>query len=277
MLDRIRERIKKISIPYQIRFLREFVAAGAVVACLLGIIATVGGDVEPTAPSAPQLRTPDTMTVSSDALPSSTPPHEEAGEAQVAQSLAERADISLRGLDPIASPEVFDIIDAEEELSLIISHVPNDDAIIRSSGALRMAPSRTSHIVVDKIGHTLTLFTGGELIRQYGIAVGKSPGNKMKNGDNRTPEGTFAITQIHDASTWVHDFGDGLGPIDGAYGPLFIRLATAPWSGIGIHGTHDPDSIGTDATEGCIRMHNEDLVELADMIGTDTTVTIHPN
>ena len=47
----------------------------------------------------------------------------------------------------------------------------------------------------------------------------------------------------------------------GAYGPWFIRLKTG-WNGIGIHGTHDPGSIGTDVTEGCIRLQNKDVEEL---------------
>ena len=50
--------------------------------------------------------------------------------------------------------------------------------------------------------------------------------------------------------------------IAGAYGPYFIRLLTPPHRGIGIHGTHAPESIGTRATEGCIRMNNDDLREL---------------
>ena len=32
--------------------------------------------------------------------------------------------------------------------------------------------------------------------------------------------------------------------------------------GIGIHGTHDPESIGTMVTQGCVRLWNEDLEEL---------------
>ncbi|MDD6850571.1 MAG: L,D-transpeptidase [Veillonellaceae bacterium] len=38
------------------------------------------------------------------------------------------------------------------------------------------------------------------------------------------------------------------------------------WDGIGIHGTHDPNSIGTNASEGCIRMYNQDVAELKEII-----------
>lgn len=71
----------------------------------------------------------------------------------------------------------------------------------------------------------------------------------------------FEVIQIQNASYWTHDFRDGKGEIKGAYGPWFIRLETG-WRGIGIHGTHDPSSIGTAASEGCIRMKNEDVQRL---------------
>ena len=94
------------------------------------------------------------------------------------------------------------------------------------------------------------------------IAVCKESGNKEKPGDMKTPEGLFSVQQIQDASAWTHDFGDGKGEIRGAYGSHFIRLKTPGHRGIGIHGTHDPASIGTRATEGCVRLNNSDLLEL---------------
>ena len=94
------------------------------------------------------------------------------------------------------------------------------------------------------------------------VACGRALGNKEKPGDMKTPEGLFSVQQIQDASAWTHDFGDGKGEIRGAYGSHFIRLKTPGHRGIGIHGTHDPASIGTRATEGCVRLNNSDLLEL---------------
>jgi lipoprotein-anchoring transpeptidase ErfK/SrfK len=37
-------------------------------------------------------------------------------------------------------------------------------------------------------------------------------------------------------------------------------------SGYGIHGTTQPNSVGTPASQGCIRMRNEDVEELFDII-----------
>ena len=114
---------------------------------------------------------------------------------------------------------------------------------------------------IRKGDYTLSLYRGDELVKNYSVAVGRNPGDKRRAGDHRTPVGQFRVQSIENSQRWKHDFGDGNGMIDGAYGPWFIRLDTG-WKGIGIHGTHDPDSRGSMATEGCIRMSNEEVQEL---------------
>ena len=133
-------------------------------------------------------------------------------------------------------------------------------------------------ILVSKSKYTLSLFKGNDLVKEYPIAVGKNPGDKRRVGDHRTPTGDFKIVSIEDASNWKHDFGDGKGKIAGAYGPWFLRLDAKGWKGIGIHGTHDPDSRGTMATEGCIRLSNEDIAELKEKYAyRNMPVTIREN
>lgn len=122
-------------------------------------------------------------------------------------------------------------------------------------------------IVVSKHDMRLRVYDyKGTRLMDYGIACGKNFGQKHKVGDMKTPEGMFFVQSIEDASERTHDFGDGRGEIQGAYGPYFIRLDTPGNKGIGIHGTHDPLSIGTRATEGCIRLNNNDLVELVNVV-----------
>ncbi|MBN2829945.1 MAG: L,D-transpeptidase [Candidatus Cloacimonetes bacterium] len=122
------------------------------------------------------------------------------------------------------------------------------------------------------IKHLFKLFhyQDGKQIAEYFVAIGLNPGDKEEVGDFRTPLGLFPVVKIEDSSNWEHDFSDGKGSIKNAYGPWFIRLLTnekttisgKKWTGIGIHGTHNPNSIGKRATEGCIRLRNEDLVKL---------------
>ena len=97
---------------------------------------------------------------------------------------------------------------------------------------------------------------------EYPVCMGKNLGPKERKGDMKTPESTwdkpFEITEIVNASNWTHDFGDGRGAIL-AYGHWFMRLKTG-FSGIGIHGsTNNENSVPGRASEGCIRLNDNDL------------------
>lgn len=43
---------------------------------------------------------------------------------------------------------------------------------------------------------------------------------------------------------------------------------------LGIHGTNDPDSIGTNVSSGCIRMHNDDITQMVEAIGLPVGVPV---
>lgn len=124
-----------------------------------------------------------------------------------------------------------------------------------------------NHIIVSKKDFMLyVISSNGDSLYSAPVCVGSNYGNKTKKGDKKTPEGRFVISKIHNSSKWVHDFKDGFGKRKGAYGPFFIRLKTPPFRGIGIHGTCFPESIGTRNSEGCIRLKNEDIINLRNYI-----------
>lgn len=135
-------------------------------------------------------------------------------------------------------------------------------------------------VLIRKSEHKIYLLDHGQKVAVWGCAIGLGgAGQKQKTGDNLTPNGSFFIEEIDDASSWTHDFKDGKGEIKGAYGPFFLSLDTnsvskGKWDGIGIHGTHDPNSIGTNASEGCVRMHNNELRELKKYVQVKTRVVI---
>lgn len=155
----------------------------------------------------------------------------------------------------------------------------------------RQARNITSgyYVTILKSRFLLNLYKDGKLRKSYPVAIGKNTGDKTKPGDNTTPEGWFNVKEINPSGNWSYDFHDGKGQTPGAYGPWFISLNTTRaqtfsgegWTGIGIHGTHNPASIGTHATAGCIRMHNADVDELKKEIEqagnlTDVQVDILP-
>jgi lipoprotein-anchoring transpeptidase ErfK/SrfK len=106
-------------------------------------------------------------------------------------------------------------------------------------------------------------------VERYPVAIGSHPdgGDKEAVGDYRTPEGQFEIVSVEDSADWDRE-GEKV------YGPFFLRIACPPWEGIGIHGTNEPDTIGTRATRGCIRMRNEDLLSIVSRVGVGTKVVI---
>lgn len=134
---------------------------------------------------------------------------------------------------------------------------------------------QVAYIVVSKESLKLKAFDhDGRQVLEFPIACGKNYGQKKMAGDNRTPEGIFKVTDKEPSSYWTYDFGEG--PVKGAYGPVFIRLATPGFNGIGIHGTHDSNSVPGRATHGCIRLKNQDLMTLSSCVTTGTVVIILP-
>ena len=136
-------------------------------------------------------------------------------------------------------------------------------------------PAGEVWLKIEKGQHRLVVFRGQAVWDAFPVALGSNPGQKQRRGDRRTPEGEFSVVRIQDSRAWTHDFRDGKGEIPGAYGPWFIRLKTG-WDGIGIHGTHDPSSVGKDVTEGCIRLRNADLQKLRPLVRRGTRVAVLP-
>ena len=104
------------------------------------------------------------------------------------------------------------------------------------------------------------------LVARYDACFSLKKGQKARKGDMKTPHCTFKnpfkITEIADASKWKHDFGDGRGNIL-SYGHWFLRLKTPGSKGIGIHGsTNNRESVPGRASEGCIRLLDEDIIDL---------------
>ena len=138
--------------------------------------------------------------------------------------------------------------------------------------------ARAAFILVDKEELMITVFNyNGDEVFKSGISCGKNYGDKRVVGDLKTPEGVFRVCDIQDASDWGHDFKDGNGWIEGAYGSTFIRLEVPGHKGIGIHGTHKPESIGTRDTEGCIRLENSELLKLKEFVYVGMVVVVSPS
>lgn len=108
-------------------------------------------------------------------------------------------------------------------------------------------------IFIDVNELTLSLLNGEtkETIKTYPIAIGKK--------ETPSPIGVWQIS--------------GKALKKGPFGGYWLGL-NVPWDTFGIHGTSNPGSIGSMASNGCIRMYNHNIVELFNIVDTGTTVII---
>jgi lipoprotein-anchoring transpeptidase ErfK/SrfK len=118
-------------------------------------------------------------------------------------------------------------------------------------------------IWIDKSDNTLTLKTGDEIVKVYPVSTGKN---------DSSPVGKFTIIHRYTDPVWFHK-----GEIVEAKSPK--NYLGTRWLGFdlpkyGIHGTIEPQRIGQQVSSGCIRMRNEDVQELYEMIPAGTVVTI---
>jgi len=110
----------------------------------------------------------------------------------------------------------------------------------------------TYRITINTKTHTLTLFRDNIVYKTYTVAVGKA--------STPTPKGTFKI------------INRAVNP-GGPFGTRWLGL-NAPNGDYGIHGTNDPSSIGKNISNGCIRMFNNQVIELSNLVPIGTVVTI---
>ena len=118
-------------------------------------------------------------------------------------------------------------------------------------------------IVISIPDRKLVLLENERVLKIYDVAVGKAV--------TPSPRGSFTIVNHVPHPTW---FGPA-GPVaPGPQNPLGTRWMGLSAHGYGIHGTNAPSSIGKAASHGCIRMRQQDLEELFELVGVGTQVEL---
>ena len=114
---------------------------------------------------------------------------------------------------------------------------------------------------------------GGKAIR-YGVGVGREgftwSGVKTVERKAEWPDWTPPAEMIARAP-YLPRFMAG-----GAANPLGARAMYLSGTFYRIHGTNAPSTIGSRATAGCIRMVNEDVIDLYDRVKVGTKVVVLP-
>jgi len=153
-------------------------------------------------------------------------------------------------------------------------------------------PLVSPRIVVKKAERKLLLYSGDKLVRTYHVGLGLSPiGNKVREGDRRTPEGDFYVFTKNDKSAfylslgvsypnWAHaqrGLRDGLitrAQYDSILRALKAKTGPPQNTKLGgdiyIHG----NGANSDWTWGCVALDNDDVRELFNAVPIGTPVGI---
>ncbi|NLJ84226.1 MAG: L,D-transpeptidase family protein [Halanaerobiaceae bacterium] len=117
----------------------------------------------------------------------------------------------------------------------------------------RKKPPGEVSIIINLYSRTLSILFDGKVYKTYPVTIGKR--------ETPTPVGEWLIVNKYQR-------------IDG--GPLGSRWMglNVPWGVYGIHGTNRPWQIGTAASQGCIRLHNEYVEEIFEWVEINTPVKI---
>jgi murein L,D-transpeptidase YafK len=152
---------------------------------------------------------------------------------------------------------------------------------------LTFSPALASAIKADKIvviksKRVMLLLNDGEIVKAYRISLGKDPvGHKTRQGDQKTPEGTYVIdSRISDSKFYLalHISYPNDADIKNAR-----KLGIDPGRDIVIHGL--PNGLGkkigkvhrmTDWTDGCIAVTNPEMDEIWQLVPDGTPVEIKP-
>lgn len=146
------------------------------------------------------------------------------------------------------------------QVGALLTFVPIVPALLWWSQLHHHADREPIRLAVSLSARTLKVLQGDEVVRTYGIAVGRP--------SHPTPTGNFRTGLIDWNPSWTPP------PSDWAKNKEYQPPGAAenPMQGVKIyfkppyyfiHGTNAPGSIGEAASHGCIRMTAEDAVSLA--------------
>ncbi|HEV7761427.1 MAG TPA: L,D-transpeptidase [Acidimicrobiales bacterium] len=121
-------------------------------------------------------------------------------------------------------------------------------------------------VKVELAAHRLTVTKGDEVVLETPIGVGTA--------DTPTPGGVYYIKELLRPPDPAGDYGPYAYGLSGFSNQPELANFNGGEGIIGIHGTNQPDKIGTDVSHGCIRVANDVITEMASYLPLGTPVEI---
>ncbi len=146
--------------------------------------------------------------------------------------------------------------------------------------ALQKSPA--DKILIEKKERRLTLISKGKVLKTYKMALGGNPiGPKERQGDNKTPEGTYVVDSRNKDSSYHRSLH--VSYPNEKDKKRAQQLGVSPGGDIMIHGIKNGFSwvgdlhTGVDWTKGCIAVPDEEIEEIDKLAPNGTIVEIRPN
>jgi L,D-transpeptidase ErfK/SrfK len=125
-------------------------------------------------------------------------------------------------------------------------------------------------LVVDLSDRRVYVYEEERVKTSFRIAVGRAGWE--------TPTGRYTVISMVENPAWQHPFtGEIVPPGNGnPLGVRWIGFWTDGKNTIGFHGTPNEETVGRAASHGCIRMYNDDVIALFEMVQVSTPVIVVP-
>ncbi len=189
----------------------------------------------------------------------------ELGDLDVALLLSPALDEGSRSYTVRSGDSLAAIALKHNTTASLLQKMNNISGDIIHPGQMLKVPAKSFNVAVSKSKNRLTLYYGGEFFKEYPVGTGRN---------NCTPVGEFTIATKLVDPPWIHG-GETIPPFDprNILGTRWMGFGD-PYATYGIHGTTKPETVGTQSSDGCVRMVNADVEELFIFLPRGTRVTI---
>jgi murein L,D-transpeptidase YafK len=154
-----------------------------------------------------------------------------------------------------------------------------DDVMLTAPKVIYESQTKAESIIIDKSDEKIYLLKKGKVIREYDAKMGSTPGKKMFEGDNRTPEGGYFISNKNPNSQYFLSLAISYPNKEDR--ERAEKMGKNPGGEIMIHGMPNKSAWierfknqYEDWTAGCVAVKDKDMVEIYAMVDVGTPILI---
>jgi lipoprotein-anchoring transpeptidase ErfK/SrfK len=173
---------------------------------------------------------------------------------------------TLRNPNSDGGPLVFLVADLTKQPDWLRVYLPmrpdGSEGWIRG-GSVQLAQDEYS-VLANEASHRLTVFKNGKTILTAPVGVGRSV--------LPTPTGTYYLVELLQQPNPNGEYGPYAFGLS-AFSNVLQTFGGGPGQ-IGLHGTNAPSSVGSNVSHGCLRVSNEVITRLAQLLPLGTPIRI---